>query len=170
MLKFTLADNPDGPEIEIPVDKIVRIRRSLRGEIGKTRIDWIDWAYVQEDPATVSKAVLAEYPKLAQVNGPDDSPVWFIAQNAVGPIRLQANHKSDGVNSSLLIGGARQFVRQSHQDVAKIISSDPGSVLPIPNESLPGNFKDILMSIPGQGDRPIEDWEEPSAYFDAPES
>lgn len=167
MLKFTRAD---GPEVEIPIDKVVRIRRSIAGEgepHARSRIDWVYASFVREPPVDVAKAARAEYPKLAQLTVPDKTFVWFKAAEAIGPIGLVPSHKVEGINSSLIIGGKRQFVRETHEEVARVIDEGDGKALPIPQDAHFGTTIDIFASVPGLKGK-IENWEEPDAYGDIP--
>lgn len=132
MISLTLSD---GSPVQLLARRVARIRRALPGDgdpLAKTRIDCVDLLLVIELPDYVAAVVGEKLPTLAELALPDGSPVWFDAEKASGPLPLDSRHQADGILSSLDISGKRQFVGNSHEDVAEAISTAGGAALPIP--------------------------------------
>src|SRR6478735_12817819 len=132
MISLTLSD---GSQVQVLARRVARIRRAVPGDgdpLAKTRIDCVDVLLVIELPDYVAAVVGEKLPTLAELALPDGSPVWFDAEKASGPLPLDSRHQGDGILSSLHISGKRQFVGNSHEDVAEVISCAGGAALPIP--------------------------------------
>lgn len=147
MISLTLSD---GSQVQVLARRVARIRLAVPGDgdpLAKTRIDCVDVLLVIELPDYVAAVVGEKLPTLAELALPDGSPVWFDAEKASGPLPLDSRHQGDGILSSLHISGKRQFVGNSHEDVAEVISCAGGAALPIPRARLFGKAIDLVHSL-----------------------
>ncbi len=144
MITLTLSN---GPKVELEARRVARIRHAIpndRDPKAKTRIDWVEPMLVIELPEFVAEAVKAKLPTLAALTLLDGTPVWFNAESASGPLRLVPSQQVNGALSALLINGKRQYVADTHKEVAAAISAAGGSPLPIPKDSLLSRIIDRL--------------------------
>lgn len=144
MIGLTLSD---GPKVELEARRVARIRHAIPNDgdpKAKTRIDWVEPMLVLELPEYVAESVKAQLPTLAALTLLDGSPVWFNAETASGPLRLVPSQKVNGALSALLINGKRQYVAETHKEVAAAISAAGGSPLPIPTDSFLSHVLDRL--------------------------
>lgn len=139
MIKLT-AD--DGASFEIEAANVVRIRRTVAGEanVAKTRIDWVTIKFAREDPSSVANMVRAENPKLAELPGPDGSPIWFNGPLAKGPVWFDSGRASPKTRSAFELASKVQYVSASAEEVLLAMKNFGGTPLPIPN---------ILMTMKG---------------------
>lgn len=155
MITVTLSD---GPTAQLDGKKVVRIRKYLRSDgtsAANTRIDWVEPMLVIEAPAVVASLVKAELPTLAQLARLDGSPIWFDAMRASGPLRLVGNQSINGARSALLIGDKRQYVKNTHEEVAATIVAAGGTPNPIPTKGVLNYSLDILKGWVS----PVENWD-----------
>ncbi|WP_206525589.1 hypothetical protein, partial [Mesorhizobium sp. Primo-B] len=105
---------------------------------------------VMVDSASVAGSVKLEQPRLAQLHLPGGKPVWFNGEKASGPIFVPSTNLGDGCNSGFEMGNVRILVRESPEDVAKVIKEAGGEVLPLPKgtllETLTGTVEEWLSS------------------------
>jgi hypothetical protein len=133
MISLTLSD---GPKVELEARRVARIRHAIPNDgdpKAKTRIDWVEPMLVIELPEYVAEAVKAQLPTLAALTLVDGTPVWFNAETASGPLRLVPSQKVNGALSALLISGKRQYVANTHKEVAAAISEAGGSAIANPH-------------------------------------
>ncbi len=69
---------------------------------------------------------------------------------------LAPNHRVPGLGSALDIGGKRQYVRESPEEVRSAIAAAGGDVQPIPDEGLWVQGRETLREILGS----LEAWDE----------
>lgn len=142
MIELTLVL---GPKALLDGTKVLRIRGAVKLDdpAAKTRIDWDEPMVVTEEPEFVAGKVGAELPDLRQLSYITGKPVWFNGKKASGPLRLLSSEAVDGVRSAFMIGGKKQLVANTHEEVAAIIASAKGDVRPIPTD----NFFQLPMDM-----------------------
>lgn len=69
---------------------------------------------------------------LSELTLPGGKPVWFAGEKAQGPVRLVAGELVDGVHSAYFVGDLLTRVRNSPEEVARVIHDAGGQVLPVP--------------------------------------
>lgn len=156
MIKFT---RKSGTPLELDASQILRIRKTdprLDDDLGNTLINAGQTYFVQEEAAAAAATVKAELPALYRFTHRLGAPVWVNAKAAKGPMPLAPNHNVPGLSSALDIGGKRQYVRESPQEVRTAIAEAGGDVQPIPDESLWVQGRETLREILGS----LEAWDE----------
>ncbi|CAH2403039.1 hypothetical protein [Mesorhizobium escarrei] len=135
MIELTLLI---GQKAQLDGKTVLRIRGTNEYDApgAKTLIDWVEPMVVIDEPDYVAGKVQGELPTLRQLQYKTGKPVWFNGAKASGPYRLLATEAGDGVKSAFVIGGKRQLVANTHQEVAAAIGSAKGDVLPIPSDGL----------------------------------
>ncbi|WP_152579651.1 hypothetical protein [Bosea sp. LC85] len=157
MITLTLA----GPQIQVGTRRVTRIRHAVPNDgnpKAKTRVDGVEPMLVIELPEFVASTVKANSPTLAKLSLPDGNPVWFNAENASGPLRLVPSQKVSGALSALLISGKRQYVANTHDEVAEAIAAAGGSPLPIPVDSFLTTTLIFLRTLRGTASTE-KDWD-----------
>lgn len=156
MISLTLSD---GTKVELEARRITRIRHAIPNDgdpKARTRIDWVAPVLVIELPEFVAEVVKAKLPTLAVLTLLDGNPVWFNAETAAGPLPLQSGQHENGALSALLISGKRQYVADTHKEVAAAISEAGGYPLPIPTEGLLFRMRQRLSGGSASTDK---DWD-----------
>ena len=158
MAQFT---DPAGGKVSIPGVAVGRIRRTLDAEApptAHTRVDWAQMTFVQEHPEPVAQAIKAELPSLASLHGPDNTPVWFNAKAAQGPLPLSPREVRPGVNSVIVILNKRQPVRETAEQVAQVLTAAGGTPFPPSPSGIVERSMDAFRSL-RQTLMPMESWE-----------
>lgn len=135
MITVTLAH---GAKSQLDGSLVIRIRLALDSDshwnpVAKTLVNWVEPMLIQEEPGWVAKAVqndggaLAEFTLLKK-----DASVWVDARSSKGPLPLLASLKREGYNSILIVGGKRQPVKETHQEVWLRLKEAGGKPLSIP--------------------------------------
>jgi hypothetical protein len=137
MIELTLLVG-NNTKAQLDGTKVLKLRGgSLDDAPGAgTVITWEEPMVVKEDPEYVASAVQVELPVLRQLKLPVGKPVWFNGQLARGPVRLLSNETGAGARSAFVIGGKKQRVANTHEEVAVVIASANGDVQPIPTDNL----------------------------------
>jgi hypothetical protein len=153
-VKLTL---PDGSEARLTPTLVIRIRKTIASEGArgaKTRIDWVQTMLVRETPEEVVAQVAPKVPSLGELRLPNQSPIWFNALAAEGPLPLANEKLQGGVLSGMTLGPRIQFLGSDPQKVHDEIAAKGGSSLPVP---APGSLP------PEDGTRtifaPLEEWD-----------
>lgn len=148
-----------GTPLELEASQVLRIRKTdprLDDGLGNTLINAGQTFFVQEEAAAVAAAVKAELPSLYRFTHRIGAPVWVNVHAAKGPMPLAPNHRVPGLGSALDIGGKRQYVRESPEEVRSAIAAAGGDVQPIPDEGLWVQGRETLREILGS----LEAWDE----------
>ncbi len=156
MIRFT---QKSGAPLDLDASRVLRIRRSdprLDDDLGNTLINADATLFAQEEAAGVAAAVKAELPSLYRFTHRLGAPVWINLQAAKGPMPLAPNHHVPGLSSALDIGGKRQYVRESPEEVRSAIAAAGGDAQPIPEEGLWVQGRETLREILGS----LEAWDE----------
>lgn len=141
---------PDGKPDQITGDRVVRLRRAWSDEStppAKTHIDWLTLKFAQEEATSLAAKVAQENKNLAQLKLPTGEPVWFDAKVAAGPIRIITGSYPAGTKSAFMLGSKLQYVANTPEEVAAVISSAGGSRLPIPSDSAFASFAHRLKNL-----------------------
>lgn len=129
---------PDGRKAQINGTLVMRIRRTVRGEDGATRIDLTGARYqlVTESPDIVAQMTKAVLPSLASIHGVDSSSIWFNAKAVTGPVPITSfDREGTNIKSALLIfAPKKQFTLETAAQVAEIIRAGGGTPEPLPPE------------------------------------
>ncbi len=156
MIRFT---RKSGPPLDLEANQVLRIRKTdprLDNDLGNTLINAGQTFFVQEESAAVAAAIKAELPSLYRFTHRLGAPVWVNVHAAKGPMPLAPNRNVPGLSSALDIGGKRQYVRESPEEVRSAIAAAGGDVQPIPEESLWVQGRETLREILGS----LEFWDE----------
>jgi hypothetical protein len=153
-VKLTL---PDGSEARLTPTLVIRIRKTIASEGArgaKTRIDWVQTMLVRETPEEVVAQVAPKVPSLGELRLPNQTPIWFNALAAEGPLPLANEKLQGGVLSGMTLGPRIQFLGSDPQKVHDEIAAKGGSSLPVP---VPGS------PPPEDGTRtiftPMDEWD-----------
>lgn len=156
---MTRLARKSGTTLDLDASQVLRIRQTdprLDEDLGNTLINAGQTFFVQEEATAVAAAVKAELPSLCRFTHRLGAPVWVNARAAKGPMPLAPNHHVPGLGSALDIGGKRQYVRESPEEVRSAIQAAGGDVQPIPAESLWVQGRETLREILGS----LEAWDE----------
>lgn len=156
MIRFT---RKSGTPLELEASQVLRIRKTdprLDDDLGNTLINAGQTYYVLEETAAAAAAVKAELPVLYRFTHRLGAPVWINVHEARGPMPLAPNRNVPGLSSALDIGGKRQYVRESPEEVRNAITAAGGDVQPIPDEGLWVQGRETLREILGR----LETWDE----------
>jgi hypothetical protein len=145
---------PDGRKAQINGTSVVRIRRSVAGEGGNTRIDLqgVRYQLVTETPDEIAKLTKAELPTLASIHSLDTNSVWFNAKSVIGPVYITPfEREGTAIRSALLIfAPKKQYTLETAAQVADIIRAAGGTPEPLPPEDgLMATFKNWVGSVFG---------------------
>jgi hypothetical protein len=127
MAKFTA---PDGSQVVVDEARVIRIRQTVAGEEGKTRIDWTMLSLVKEPLDEVVPIISAKLGSLTALTGLADKKVWFDAKPAVGPLPITDGQRSSGFNSSFKIMNYLQYVVETPDQVRAVIKAAGGAPVP----------------------------------------
>jgi len=136
LITFTWAN---GQKFDIDGKKVLRIRKTVKGfdaDLANTLIDLDRSEYVQELTPFVVSMVEAELSTLYSLTQPVGERFWFNAKAASGPMPVGPSKRKSGILSSFDIGGKRQYVRESHEEVAALIKAGGGDLRPVPDDSI----------------------------------
>ncbi|MBL8568039.1 MAG: hypothetical protein JNK84_03040 [Phreatobacter sp.] len=129
---------PDGRKAQIDPSRVLRIRRAVYGEDGKTRIDLTAARYqlVMEQPEEIARLVGLELRSLASIRGVEGNPVWFNAKTVTGPVYVTPfEREGTAIKSALLIfPPKKQYTLETAAEVARIITNAGGTPEPLPPE------------------------------------
>lgn len=153
MIKLTKSN---GDSFEIDGATVLRIRKTVAGwdnDLGNTLVNASQDFVVVEEASAVAASVKAELATLHSFTQPAGSPVWVDAHSAAGPMPIAPNR--DGINSAFDVGGKRQYVRETHQQVRDIIQAANGKVQPIPDDTFWTQSVETIKEFLGG----IEDWD-----------
>ncbi|TGV61105.1 hypothetical protein EN784_01510 [bacterium M00.F.Ca.ET.141.01.1.1] len=142
----------DDVKFQIKATDIIRVRQTTLndGPNGNSRIS--DVVYGNElynDVATVvAKSVAAEVKTFISLTQPGGDPVWFNGATAKGPVFVskadQTPDWSGKINSALMIGDKKQFVKNTPQEVYDAIQAQGGvAIPPKKNEFSVDAFKEL---------------------------
>jgi hypothetical protein len=123
MAKFTA---PDDSKVTVDETRVIRIRHTISGEDGKTRIDWAMMSLVKESIDDVVPIIRAKLASLASLTDLANKKVWFDAKQAVGPLPITDMERNRGFNSSFKIMGYLQYVVETPDQVRQVIKAAGG--------------------------------------------
>jgi hypothetical protein len=141
---------PDGKPDQITGERVVRLRRAWSDEStppANTHIDWVTLKFAQEEASSLAAKVAKENKNIAQLKLPTGEPVWFDAKVAAGPVRIVSGLYPAGTKSAFMLGSKIQYVANSPEEVAAVISGAGGAPLPIPKDSVFANFVHRLKNL-----------------------
>ncbi|VTZ61788.1 hypothetical protein [Sinorhizobium medicae] len=153
MIKLT---RKSGNSFELDGATVLRIRKtraSADPDLGNTLINASQEFFVMEEASAVAAAVEIELPTLHAFTQPYGAPVWVDARSAAGPMPVAPN--ADGMNSAFDVGGKRQYVRETHQQVRDVIQAAHGDVQPIPDDTFWSQSVEAIKNFLGD----VEDWD-----------
>jgi len=163
MSEITLTSDKGKP-VALEVNSILRIRPASKTELGnriaKTFIGYAFDLYVMEDAAAVAAAVKNNgLTSLVQFINSDKSPLWCNAKSCEGPIPVPA---SAGARGAFKVGGKRQYVQNSPQEIHDLLAQNGGMALPIvdpdilsltppkADEVWDSNIKELSVGLPSE--------------------
>jgi hypothetical protein len=123
MAKFTA---PDDSKVIVDETRVIRIRQTISGEDGKTRIDWAMMSLVKESIDDVVPIIRVKLASLASLTDLANKKVWFDAKQAVGPLPITDMERNSGFNSSFKIMGYLQYVVETPDQVRQVIKAAGG--------------------------------------------
>ncbi|MDP9592095.1 UNVERIFIED_ORG: hypothetical protein J2W19_004677 [Shinella zoogloeoides] len=138
---------------------VLRIQHAITGIMqpgSNARIDAKVTLDVVDDPKTIADKVNAAVkPPLGVLTLPNGNPVWFSGPATQGPIWIPQGEIDAKTKSAVLIAGKRLFVRNSPEDVARIVKEAGGYVLPI--KTLWNDLDAAMKSVVPEPDT-VQDW------------
>lgn len=156
----------NGDTLDLDGTTVLRIRKTVAhwdNDLGNTLVNAARPLFVMEEASAVSVLVKAELPGLDSLTQPGGSPVWFNPAKSSGPIPVASPGK-DGINSALDIGGKRQYVRETSEEVRAKIEAGGGEVQPLPGEAF---WNQAIEAVKDFFDG-VEDWD-PNRGVETPE-
>ncbi|RVM34248.1 hypothetical protein CN130_11020 [Sinorhizobium meliloti] len=155
MIKLTRSN---GNSFDLDGTTVLRIRKTVAdwdNDLGNTLVNASQNFFVMEEASAVADLVRSELPSLSLLTQPGGSPIWIDAHSAKGPMPVAPSHLTDGINSALDVGGKRQYVHETHQQVRDFIQAANGDVQPIPDDTFWTQSTDVIEQILGG----VEDWD-----------
>lgn len=154
MVKLT---HSNGKPLNLDGTTVLRIRKTVAhwdDDLGNTLVNTSQNLFVLEEASACAATVKVELPGLDTLTQPGGSPVWFNPAKSSGPIPVASPGK-DGINSALLIGGKRQYVREKPETVRAKIEVGGGEVQPPPG----GAFWSQVIEGMKEFFEGVEDWD-----------
>lgn len=124
-----------GQNVAVDGKKVVRLRPGLLHYDPpgtNSQVNWSTTSNVRDTTASVASLVQAEQgPSFTSLHSPEFGEVWFDAKKATGPLYVAPVDRWKGVQSSLEVGGKRQYVTETPQEVYNLIQHCGGTTVPI---------------------------------------
>lgn len=154
MIDLTLNDDT---KVSIDGTKIWRIRKryAFDSPEGNARVDWESTYWVKDAAKDVADRTKTELPTLTALTAPNGDPIWFNGKIASGPEYISPGERADNKHSAIILGGKRQIVTETPQEVLAVILAAGGTPMPIREDSMITSALETVESWIS----PLEDWD-----------
>lgn len=138
---------------------VLRIQHAIPGVMqpgSNARIDAKNTFDVVDAAQAIADSVNAALnPDLGVLTLPNGNPIWFSGPATQGPIWIPNGEIGPRTKSAVLIAGRRMFVRNTPEEVAKIVGDAGGYVLPL--KTLWNDLDAAIQSVVPMPET-VEDW------------